>query len=332
MKLKMFFGVGAFLLFFISQASALTICEYGLEISKTNDVNLLNINTFPGIEEPDLSPSSKYQFIIKNSEDEAVYLRGIPVFFGILDADEEVDAIPVSVRVPCSEDAERLDITLGGKPIFSSDIANLLCNKDTVCNGFETSLRCSDCPQSSSDGWCDRIKDNRCDPDCRGVDIDCGIVDSFVALETSGPLALQGETADKQKRPEEPSVDGSLGEKLPIQSLQKTRSEKNQQELLLDEALIGELCNKNGICDENEDSQTCPIECPPSDGQIEQHDKTGAEEIITGVAPQAESGDNASFFRNRKPLLAGLILLVTAILVIGIAIRFIRRRRSYEFP
>ncbi len=57
-------------------------------------------------------------------------------------------------------------ITLTIKPI---------CNHDKVCYTGENYYNCpEDCPSGSPDGVCDKVKDGRCDPDCKqGEDPDC---------------------------------------------------------------------------------------------------------------------------------------------------------------
>ncbi len=46
---------------------------------------------------------------------------------------------------------------------------------DSVCEGFESYKNCpEDCPSGSKDGYCDRVNDLICDPDCKaGEDPDC---------------------------------------------------------------------------------------------------------------------------------------------------------------
>ncbi len=53
---------------------------------------------------------------------------------------------------------------------------NQICEpcKERGCELAENSLSCSDCPSGSSDVFCDLNRDNICDPDCNGIDADCG--------------------------------------------------------------------------------------------------------------------------------------------------------------
>ena len=50
-----------------------------------------------------------------------------------------------------------------------------VCNGDGICYTSEDYLNCpGDCPTGSKDGICDKVKDGRCDPDCKWLeDTDC---------------------------------------------------------------------------------------------------------------------------------------------------------------
>jgi len=57
-----------------------------------------------------------------------------------------------------------------------------VCNLDGLCDlGVENYANClQDCPSGSEDGYCDKVKDARCDPDCKkGEDSDCTRNDSY---------------------------------------------------------------------------------------------------------------------------------------------------------
>ena len=51
----------------------------------------------------------------------------------------------------------------------------LTCNGNGECESGENSQNCPlDCPSGGADGYCDRMWDNKCDPDCaEGDDPDC---------------------------------------------------------------------------------------------------------------------------------------------------------------
>lgn len=53
-----------------------------------------------------------------------------------------------------------------------------ICIRNGICEANENYLTCpGDCPSGSPDGYCDRISDNKCDPDCsENSDLDCRVV------------------------------------------------------------------------------------------------------------------------------------------------------------
>ncbi len=91
---------------------------------------------------------------------------------GICDIGETYDNCPqdcyaknVEVTVNSSSNTSQNNETT----VFSSTCG------DNVCESYENYKICSkDCPSGSLDSYCDKVRDGRCDPDCRnGQDPDC---------------------------------------------------------------------------------------------------------------------------------------------------------------
>ena len=59
--------------------------------------------------------------------------------------------------------------------VFVSSDKKLVCNYNFVCESGENYGNCiQDCLSGLEDNYCDRLKDRRCDPDCREKeDSDC---------------------------------------------------------------------------------------------------------------------------------------------------------------
>lgn len=141
-----------------------------------------------------------------------------------------------------------------------SDSAMLMteiCNFNHICEAerYENYLNCpEDCPSGSADGYCDKIKDGICDPDCaKGFDIDCI------------PLVCGDTTCDFRR--------GENYENCPQDCPSGSRD--NYCDSIADGICdpdckaredidcLEELCG-NGKCDEGEGEnyENCPQDCP----------------------------------------------------------------------
>jgi len=133
----------------------------------------------------------------------------------------------------------------------------IVCNNNGVCetDRYENYLNCpEDCPSGSADGYCDKIKDGICDPDCaKGFDIDCI------------PLVCGDTTCDFRR--------GENYENCPQDCPSGSRD--NYCDSIADGICdpdckaredidcLEELCG-NGKCDEGEGEnyENCPQDCP----------------------------------------------------------------------
>ena len=87
---------------------------------------------------------------------------------------------------PYYKEAKEIRIFKGKSLIFSYDISAFsnVCG-DNICQGQESYEDCNeDCPSGSKDDFCDRVRDNRCDPDCSpALDADCKALPKGVERE-----------------------------------------------------------------------------------------------------------------------------------------------------
>jgi len=74
-----------------------------------------------------------------------------------------------------------VELHVAEKPVIIE--LNETCNSDSICDKEENSKNCpQDCVSGTADGFCDQIRDNKCDPDCMFYqDIDCGQIKSIVS-------------------------------------------------------------------------------------------------------------------------------------------------------
>ena len=96
---------------------------------------------------------------------------------GVCDVGENYTNCPED----CPQPTEVIQVNnLQNGSITNSTIINALKSKcgNGICDEGETYKTCpQDCPSGSLDGYCDRVKDGRCDPDCKnGEDPDCPII------------------------------------------------------------------------------------------------------------------------------------------------------------
>ena len=95
-------------------------------------------------------------------------------FFIMSDPPKEEDKASVLMRMPYTKDMKNLRVYKGSKPLLSKSLD--LCNSNGICDtASETFLNCpQDCPLDKPDGWCTRMSDGICDPDCAPeLDPDC---------------------------------------------------------------------------------------------------------------------------------------------------------------
>ena len=150
------------------------MCEFDFFIDKNDNVQFIKSHSYMGNPESTHLSGSDYGLVFFDSSDNLVEKINLPVVFYFLDANENADIIPISERAPCKPEWSEIKIFRQNKNLFSSSVKDIICNNDGKCNHYENVLTCSsDCPSGSRDGWCDRISDSVCDPDCIENDPDC---------------------------------------------------------------------------------------------------------------------------------------------------------------
>ena len=176
MTLKIKYPLSLILLFvlIIQIVSAETMCEFDFFVYKNDTVELIKAHSYIGNPESAELKKSDYALTFTDSVGNRIDEIKIPVIFYVLDPYQEVDSIPLSVRNPCDTNWDRLQIYHLNEKIFSTSVKGLICNNDNICNNYETVLTCpTDCHSGSKDGWCDKVNDGICDPDCITGDPDC---------------------------------------------------------------------------------------------------------------------------------------------------------------
>ncbi len=110
---------------------------------------------------------------------------------GVCDVGENYTNCPED----CPQPIEVVQVNSSQNRVTNSTVIDSLKSKcgNGICDDGETYKTCpQDCPSGSLDGYCDRVKDGRCDPDCKnGEDPDCPrILTSRESKESKKSIAL----------------------------------------------------------------------------------------------------------------------------------------------
>jgi len=190
--------------------SAQMVCELEFTIYKNDAVELNKIQVMPGMasEIPSGIISSDYVLHVLDSNRNIIKEAHLPVSFLLLsNPPQETDRSRIWVELEYDSFWRFLEIYHNDSRIFQKDMGPR-CNGDSICDPEENWISCPrDCPSGSEDGWCDRVKDGTCDPDCmEGVDSDCELGTTTVGattlpstLPTTIPTTLPTTTIEQQE-------------------------------------------------------------------------------------------------------------------------------------
>ena len=180
-------------------------------MDKSNNVNVSNL-FIKDCNIVNISIDSKYKFVVVGFDNRVLYQKKFaPNFYiGIEPSDEykgptsfETNVSEQLLYTPFTNAVKEVNIMYENQTIKRIILGDYLCKEDgkceeycvinkiidkdceeqkktigcgdSVCEGFESYKNCpEDCPSGSKDGYCDRVKDLICDPDCKaGEDPDC---------------------------------------------------------------------------------------------------------------------------------------------------------------
>ena len=145
-------------------------------IGENGTVSIINLRAFKGPVRDEPKTEEEYQFLIYGRNNQLINKQYFPAYFVIFDPFYRVGEIPVTLTVPYREEYATVDLVRGDKIIYRHDVS-ALCRQDSICQNRENTISCpADCPSGSADGYCDRIPDDVCDPDCLAGDADCNTI------------------------------------------------------------------------------------------------------------------------------------------------------------
>ena len=178
-------------------ANAQMVCELEFTIYKDDAVELNKIQVRPGTASiiPSGTISSDYTLHVLDSNRNIIKEAHLPVSFLVLsNPPQETNRSRIWLEVEYDSSWRFLEIYRGDFRIFFKDLVSL-CNEDSICNLQESWISCpQDCSSGSEDGWCDRVRDGTCDPDCaEGVDSDCEL--GTTTTGTTAPTTISATTS-----------------------------------------------------------------------------------------------------------------------------------------
>jgi len=172
----------------IAQAAENKIYVLDLEYNKGN-INFIDLSVKVGYA-PDrkIQPEVGYKCEVISFTDEVLYSFKFEIPLVIytpppLEGEEPegpiyLEEVNFILIIPYFENGKVINIyDSNNTKKVSIDISQyaMICNNNKVCDVGENYQNCpQDCPSGSNDGYCDRIKDGICDPDCKAEeDSDC---------------------------------------------------------------------------------------------------------------------------------------------------------------
>lgn len=170
-----------------------TALEIDFLISQNDSVEFLSTSV---VERERITPSEQGSYTIRLLDNKGNILveRNFDVSFeryGTRITFEDI--VPKTLVLPYSSDIKKIVLLHNNKIIFKKE-EMIFCNNNSKCEQNENYLSCpSDCPSGSKDGYCDEIRDGKCDPDCASKDdYDChcgdGKCDTTIGENLTGAL------------------------------------------------------------------------------------------------------------------------------------------------
>jgi uncharacterized protein YxeA len=159
-----------------------TILMIETTINKDDTALIDHLTVRYGTPDKELPFEMNYKLIIYNNQGNQMQSQNFQASFAAMPdtidsrSDKIVyfDSTIATFKLPYDPSYKQLQIKHHGKTILSTNIAELLCNKNGICDNSENYLSCrSDCKESSTDGFCEKVQDNFCDADCIDEDPDC---------------------------------------------------------------------------------------------------------------------------------------------------------------
>lgn len=161
------------ILFLVNCVLAEKVINIGVEICKSNEVDLKEVSIIDGIK-TEYEDSGDYTLYLLGYKGNVLHKHNFKIDFVLyFDPPIFVDCMSKVFKLPYSEDFSSIKLTKNENTLLEKEIK--ICDLDDACEGYENYISCpQDCSSGSSDGYCDKVFDKICDPDCaRDVDVDC---------------------------------------------------------------------------------------------------------------------------------------------------------------
>jgi len=160
----------------VGNAVSIEVVSIELEVYQNDSVVLNGIFLTEGTKSAPLGPGD-YTVKVIDKKGSTLTQENFTLSFMYEYPLKIVDHLPITIRLPYSEESDKVVLLHSKKTIFEYSLT--FCNNNSACEKSENYISCpKDCPPGSSDGYCDREQDGKCDPDCATeADIDCACGD-----------------------------------------------------------------------------------------------------------------------------------------------------------
>lgn len=160
----------------IATASAQEVVSIEMTIHK-NDTATLNEALVVDGQASYYQWESDYEIQLLDESASVIYQSPVGVTFLIMsNPPVPTDQIELLHKAPFNDSMRTVRLLKHNQSIFEQELQ--LCNKNGICDSYETYLSCpDDCPLDEQDGVCLNDHEGICDPDCaQGVDPDCKLI------------------------------------------------------------------------------------------------------------------------------------------------------------